>query len=90
MCNNRSCRAAVKPLNFLPANRACRLPGPFSDLASAAFLLLLLFAACGREKPASIVLIMIDTQRADDLSPYAGNEDRTPNIARLAREGTTF
>jgi len=55
---------------------------------------LLLLAACGRDggtpsRP-NVVLISIDTLRADHLSCYGYPRPTTPNIDRLAREGTLF
>jgi len=67
----------------------------FSTLALAAFLV---SPACRQESPDShptpplpdIVLVSIDTLRADALG-YAGNpRARTPNLDRLASEGKTF
>jgi len=40
--------------------------------------------------PPNILLIVLDTVRADRISCYGFPEDATPEIDRLAREGTTF
>jgi choline-sulfatase len=40
-------------------------------------------------RPASVILITLDTTRADHLPPYAG-EGSLPAIDRLAREGVVF
>jgi arylsulfatase A-like enzyme len=40
--------------------------------------------------PRGIVLVTVDTLRADHLSSYAPGRARTPRIDRLAREGTLF
>lgn len=62
------------------------------------FLLLLMLAAlmpgCGdKEKEASkpnVLLVIIDTLRADHCSTYGYFRDTTPNLGRLAREGLLF
>ena len=38
----------------------------------------------------NILLIMLDTTRADHLGCYGHTRSRTPNIDRLAAEGTMF
>jgi arylsulfatase A-like enzyme len=53
------------------------------------FGLLLLAAGCG-EPPASIVLITVDTLRADHLGCYGYFRDTTPTIDRLAADGVLF
>jgi arylsulfatase A-like enzyme/Flp pilus assembly protein TadD len=53
-------------------------------------LLLILEGGCRREPPPpaeSLVLITIDTLRADRVGVYGG-DDLTPNLDRIAREGT--
>src|SRR5271165_7370278 len=40
--------------------------------------------------PANLVLITVDTLRADHLRCYGYQQIRTPNIDRLAAEGTRF
>ncbi len=55
--------------------------------------LLLLLGGCGsggRGAPWNILLITIDTLRADRLGCYGGTASITPNIDRLAAEGTLF
>jgi arylsulfatase len=47
-------------------------------------------AACGTSEPPSIVLVVIDTVRADHLTPYGYERDTSPHIERLARSGTLF
>jgi arylsulfatase A-like enzyme len=55
---------------------------------------LLLLAACGRDGAAparpNVLLISIDTLRADHLSTYDYPRSTSPNLDRLAREGTLF
>ncbi len=55
------------------------------------FLAAGLLAACGphRPEPPNVVLITVDTLRADQLGCYGGAAT-TPHIDRLAREGTLF
>ncbi|MFH1679350.1 MAG: sulfatase [Candidatus Eisenbacteria bacterium] len=55
-------------------------------------LFLLLFPSCaGREgEPRNVLLITVDTLRADRLGCYGGIAARTPSIDRLARDGTLF
>ncbi len=57
-----------------------------------ALLLLLLSAAACRQpdSPPNIVLITVDTLRADRLGCYGSRTARTPNIDRLAAEGLLF
>ena len=45
--------------------------------------------AAGLEAKPNVILIMVDTLRADHLSCYGG-EIETPNLCRLADEGTTY
>ena len=40
--------------------------------------------------PGSVVLIVLDTTRADYLGPWGGKAGPTPSIDRLAAEGTVF
>jgi len=56
-------------------------------------LAILLSLHCGSEKPPprpDILLITIDTLRADSLEPYGSTDTLTPNIARLAGEGVVY
>ena len=57
-----------------------------------ALALLLAAGGCSRqpEKPKNLLLITIDTLRADRLGCYGAAAASTPNIDRLAREGTLF
>ncbi len=48
-------------------------------------------AACGQPaEPPSVVLIVLDTVRADHMSLYGYERDTTPRLARWARQGTVF
>ena len=52
-------------------------------------LTLTLFPQCRKDKPLYIFLITLDTTRADAINYDPGN-NRTPNLASLSSEGTTF
>jgi arylsulfatase A-like enzyme/Flp pilus assembly protein TadD len=56
-------------------------------IAFVAFLLLL--PACERrpEPPRNLILVTIDTLRADRLACYGATDVETPNLDRIAREG---
>lgn len=45
--------------------------------------------AAGLEAKPNVILVMVDTLRADHLSCYGG-EAKTPNLCRLAEEGTLY
>jgi arylsulfatase A-like enzyme len=45
--------------------------------------------ASGLESKPNVILVMVDTLRADHLSCY-GADIRTPNLCRLAEDGTTY
>jgi len=57
-------------------------------------LALPLFAGCTPGEPPptlrNVLLISLDTTRADHLAGFGGTEERTPTMARLAREGLRF
>lgn len=62
-------------------------------LASFALALLgaTLLAACAEEqRRPNVLLITVDTLRADHLGAYGSSAARTPHIDRLAREGSLF
>ncbi len=53
--------------------------------------LALLLAACARtEKPRHLLLVTLDTTRADRLGAYGGSPDVSPTFDALAREGALF
>ncbi|RLF17104.1 MAG: sulfatase, partial [Thermoprotei archaeon] len=43
----------------------------------------------GMERP-NVLLIVMDTQRADNLSCYGYHKPTTPNIDQIASEGAIF
>ena len=45
--------------------------------------------AAGLEDKPNVILVMVDTLRADHLSCY-GSEVRTPNLCRIAEDGTLY
>ncbi len=51
---------------------------------------LLILAACASDERPSILLVTIDTLRADHVGCYGAPGDPTPSLDRLAREGTLF
>jgi choline-sulfatase len=91
-------RAIAETLRF-----ACRTPtrvlgydrSVMSDPRRAVFLCLLaggLSSSCSKPPPAirNVLLISIDTLRADHLSAYGFRRPTTPNIDAVAREGVLF
>lgn len=69
-----------------------RLPGKSAIILLSLTLLAGAVTGCsfGRKKPWNIILISIDTLRADHIGAYGGPVARTPVIDRLAGEGTIF
>jgi arylsulfatase A-like enzyme/Flp pilus assembly protein TadD len=60
-------------------------------LRRAAPLLLFLLVSCGRGVPPgerSLILVTLDTTRADRIGAFGGTAVPTPTLDRLAREGT--
>lgn len=54
-------------------------------------LAVLVFApACGRRAPCNVVLVVIDTLRADHCSAFGYARPTTPNLERLAADGVRF
>jgi arylsulfatase A-like enzyme len=45
--------------------------------------------AISRQSP-NVLLIIVDTLRADHLTPYGYSRDTSPNIAQIAQQGTLF
>ncbi|HTF33985.1 MAG TPA: sulfatase [Myxococcota bacterium] len=46
--------------------------------------------AASTSRPPNLLLVVLDTVRADRLTPYGAPRDTTPCLSRLAREGTLF
>ena len=60
-------------------------------MAALAAILALLSPGCGwEERPHLILLVIVDTLRADHLGCYGDRDIETPNIDRLAAEGIRF
>ncbi len=55
-----------------------------------ALAILFLIAGCGREARPNIILILLDTTRADHLSCYGYERETTPGLDSLAEAGTRF
>ena len=49
-----------------------------------------LVSCSGPDRPESLVVITMDTTRADHLGPYGYDQAQTPTIDRLAAEGTLY
>ena len=77
-----------RPFSIFRLLGSCRRRGiPGAALIAG----LLATAGCGGGgEPWNVLLITIDTLRADRLGCYGGNTAMTPNIDRLAREGSLF
>ena len=81
-------RKRERPAQAPPASPAKRY---FLLVAAAALLLAGLYALDRRnDAPLNLVLISIDTLRADHLSSYGSSDVSTPHIDRLAEEGVLF
>ncbi len=72
--------------NTRPARRPWNLPCLHLIAASALIGLI----GCGDPGPANVILISIDTLRADHLSSYGYPKKTSPNIDRIAAEGALF
>ena len=46
--------------------------------------------ACGEPRPPDVVLVVIDTLRADALGPYGGDVRASPHLTALAAESVVF
>jgi len=66
------------------------LPGPLRLAGRLALVLLPLLVACDGPPPASVVLITIDTLRADHLGCYGYERPTSGSIDRLAKDGALF
>ncbi len=57
-----------------------------------AFMMAALLAGCSNESGNgnNVIILMVDTLRADRLGLYGYSRDTSPNLDRFAREGTTF
>ena len=59
-------------------------------LALGAVALALIASSLHRNPPTAIVIVTLDTTRADRLSPYGLMNAAMPGLERLAREGVVF
>jgi len=62
----------------------------FTSIALAVAALALPFAGCGRAQPPNVVLIVVDSLRADALGPHGSQPSVSPRMDRLAAEGLRF
>jgi arylsulfatase len=68
----------------------------YRDAVAAALIVVLATASVACQKPASelnpvdVLIITIDTLRADSLEPYGAVDTLTPNIARFAEQGVVY
>ena len=69
-----------------------RVPGAKVLVVFALGLSAFLAGACGgeRNERPNVILITVDTLRADHIGAYGSASTRTPRIDQLAREGTLF
>ena len=67
-------------------------PTRFALVAGAVFALASSLAGCrpASEKPRNLLLVTVDTWRADHLGAAGKNPSPTPNLDRIAREGSSF
>jgi arylsulfatase A-like enzyme len=63
--------------------------GSHSPRVALALAAVVAAAGCAAERPANVLLIVVDTLRADHVGVY-GSELETPNMDRLAARGVTF
>lgn len=74
--------------------RFLRAKARIYDLVPIMTLLLIavmvLFANAGRRRPGVVLFLVVDTLRADHLGCYGYDAIETPNLDRLAREGTLY
>jgi len=56
----------------------------------AGMFLAALASACSKSQPASVLLVTLDTTRADALGCYGASPSVTPHLDALAAEGITF
>ena len=68
-----------------------RIEKSLSLLSLPLIMSLILLAGCGKEPTArSLLLISVDTTRADHIGAYGYDAAQTPTIDRIAAEGTLF
>ncbi|MGD9253094.1 MAG: sulfatase [Holophagae bacterium] len=63
--------------------------GPASSCAALALAAAAVAVGCANDRPVNVLLIVVDTLRADHVGSY-GPKAATPNIDRLADRGVTF
>ncbi len=77
-----------------PAPRPSIAPAPLVSprrIRAFGLVVLIAFASCSRTRvPQNVLLVTIDTLRADRLGAYGNDSGLTPNLDRLARAGIVF
>ena len=63
---------------------------PRAGSIALAFAVALCACSKGREEPRHVLLIVVDTLRADHLTPYGYEHDTSPRLAELAEESVVF
>lgn len=76
--------------NMTPIRRPDRTSSMLGRSINPLFMSLLLWGCAREAPPPSILLITIDTCRADHLSCYGYAKPTTPNLDQLAKEGALF
>ena len=67
------------------------MTGRASTVAAAVLALIGIGAGCGADRrPLNVVVVTLDTTRADRLTPYGYLDASMPALERLAREGALF
>ena len=74
----------------MPQRRFPRSLPLMSALAAFAALIACCATTEAAERPPNIVVIFIDDMGYADIGPFGAREDLTPNLDRMAREGTKF
>ncbi len=62
----------------------------FALIVAVVAALALPFAGCGRSHPPNVVLIVVDSLRADALGPHGSQPSASPRVDRLAADGLRF
>ena len=80
-----------RPRSHAPAQRSQRTQSSPSGFVVFVIFVAFALGACSRDKgPGPVILISIDTLRADHLPVYGYTKIRTPNIDALASGGIVF
>ncbi len=82
----------VKVMESCQSGEGCASAGRKRARPSLRFLPLVALTLCGglAAQDPSVILITVDTLRADRVEPYGYESAETPTMLRLARDGVTF